>query len=112
MPIVTLLQHLKNTQKSFTALTNTASLKNIKVSSYDVSPKSLHIFTDENHEIEIDITKFKEIKFDAIISSAKTSVDMLKRFTDLYDSKVYNAYLMDHDDNYILELYRIPSEYQ
>lgn len=111
MAIVTLLEHLKNTQKRFNVSTDTFALKNVSINEYVVSENSLLIFTDQNHEIQIDISDFKEIIFDAIVWNAATSIEMKKCFHELADSKKYNAYLKGKKDKYLLNFNRIPSEY-
>ena len=111
MPIVTLLEHLKNTQKRCTISTNTASLKNVTIDLYDITENSLLIFTDQNHEIQIDISDFKDIAFDAIISRPTSSIEMQICLRKLSDKGKYNAYLRNKREKYILDFYHIPADY-
>ncbi|MBO1515045.1 hypothetical protein [Metabacillus bambusae] len=111
MPIVTLLEHLKNTQKRCNIGTNSVTLKNVAVDLYDISENSLLIFTDQNHEIQIDISDFKEIAFDAIVSRPTSSIDMQRCLRKLSDKGKYNAYLRNNKEKYILDFYHIPADY-
>ncbi|MDQ0200321.1 hypothetical protein [Neobacillus ginsengisoli] len=111
MAIVTLLEHLRNTKKRFDLLSGTVTLNNIQIEDYDISYSSLWFITPENHEIQVNIEKFDKIDFDAIISTAKTSIEMHRCFSDLSDSKKYNAYIRDINGSNILSFYKIPAYY-
>lgn len=109
MAIVTLLEHLKSTKKKHTVIAGPTTLKGVTISFFEISPENLFIYTEEGHEILVDISSFKEIQFDAIVSRAQSSIEMFTCFTKLSDSEKYNAYLKDSKDNYIIEFYHIPA---
>lgn len=103
LAIETLIEHLKRNEKEVNIITEQASLNKVRVSSYDISPSTLDIFTTCGHRVTVNISNFKEVAFDAIVSTATTSEEMLNCFDSLSDSIRYNAYLKDANNNYMID---------
>lgn len=111
MAIFTLLEHLKNTQKTITIQVGPVTLTDTRIDDYNISQSSLWIVTNDNNEVDLNIENFSKIDFDAIKSEAKSSIEMYQCFSALYDSVSYNAYLRDNDNNIIINFNRIPVDY-
>lgn len=111
MAIRTLFEHLKNTQKTITIQVGPVTLNDTRIDDYNISQSSLWIVTNDNNEVDVNIENFSKIDFDAILSEAKNSIEMYHCFSELCDSKRYNAYLRDENNHCILNINRIPADY-
>ncbi|MFC3885880.1 hypothetical protein ACFOU2_21345 [Bacillus songklensis] len=111
MPIITLLEHLKNTKKRPNILVGPVTLNNAIIDSYSINSDVLWILTDQENEIEVNIEDFRKIDFDAIVSEAETSIEMIRCFYDLAESTSYNAYLRDFNNRCIISFHDIPADY-
>ena len=114
MPIVTLFEHLKNTQKTVTFGVGNDHhdllIKDVNIDVYDVNDTSLWFITRQGQEVKLNIEEFKEINFDAIVFDAKTSTEMISCLRHLEDSGKYNAYLVNKKGEQIIDFYNIPSK--
>lgn len=111
MAIKTLLEHLQNTQKTVSIKVGPVTLNDTRIDDYSISQSSLWIVTNDNNEIEVDIGKFLKIDFDTIPFVAKSSLDMYRCFSDLFNFDKYNAYIRDENNHCILGFCKIPSDY-
>lgn len=111
LAIRTLLEHLKNTQKTITIQVGPVTLNDTRIDDYDLSQSNLWIVTNDNNEIDVNIETFSKIDFDGILSEAKSSNQMYQCFVNLSELKRYNAYLRDENNNSILKFYGIPADY-
>lgn len=115
VPVVTLLEHLRNTRKTFDVgignKENDVLIRGIEVDCYEVTDSYLWLRSSTGHEVKVNLEQFKDIQFNAIVSTAQSSVAMLECFSKLTDSKKYNAYFRNNEEEYIMDLYNIPSKY-
>lgn len=112
MPVVTLLEHLKNSQKKFTLLAGPITLNDIQIDDYVIDEcYTLLILTSDNSEVQVSLGDFVKVDFDTIKSSARTSFQMRHCLTKLADFDSYNAYLRDSENKIILSFYGIPTGY-
>lgn len=109
MPIVTLLSKLEFESYSFDCYINGVILNNQQINIFTVSNDSLWILTEDSHEISVRLNDFSYIDFDAIATSAKTSLEMVECFNLLDEIESYNAYLRKSKspDDFLIGFYRI-----
>ncbi|WP_121614128.1 hypothetical protein [Mesobacillus foraminis] len=103
MPVVTLLEHLKNSQKKFTLLAGPIILDNIQIDDYVIDESyNLLLFTSDDNEVQVSLGDFEKVEFDAIASQAKISFQMRRSLAKLANASPYNAYLKDSNGRFIL----------
>ncbi|MBD3919111.1 hypothetical protein H8B09_10125 [Paenibacillus sp. PR3] len=109
MPIVTLLDKLESQNCYFDCYVNGVTIKNQQINCFTVSKDSIWILTEDSHEIDVKISEFSQIDFDAIVQHARTSLDMLNCLRLLEDAKNYNVYLRRSktSEGIIMAFYRV-----
>ncbi len=103
MPVVTLLEHLKNSQKKFTLVAGPITLNDIQIDDYIIDESyTLFLFTSDDSEVQVSLGDFVKVNFDVITSEAKNKFWMRRCLAKLAHSDPYNAYLRDSEDRIIL----------
>lgn len=117
MAINTLLNYLKETKKLMNIQFNQGIVNDVKIVSYvlndnlnDRFDNRSFIYLDQGHELRIDLSDFKIVRFDAIVSNAKDSIEMHECLEDLKECEKFNAYLEDSKDKCILSFLFICDE--
>ncbi|OLS39148.1 hypothetical protein [Bacillus sp. MRMR6] len=108
MPLVTLLEYLKNNNLKHNILVvDQVALNDVKLDFYEISSENCWIHTDQGHEIKLDLTKFKKITFDAGAWKATNSTEMIRCINSLENEIPYNAYLENAKDEIFAGFYGI-----
>lgn len=108
MPLVTLLEYLKNNNiKHNILVSEQVVLNDVKLDFYEINSKNCWINTDQGHEIKLDLTKFKKMTFDAAVWEATSSTEMIRCLNGLEEDKPYNAYLETEKGEFLAGFYMI-----
>lgn len=107
MAVVTLIEYLKNERLSSNIFVNDVLLRDVFIEHYEISNDKLWLLTSSGHEVDLNLHDFITVDFDAIISIAYNSKDMVNCLRDLEEDMPYNAYLRDSKNNIILSFYQI-----
>ncbi|MBT2757963.1 hypothetical protein J7E71_19000 [Mesobacillus foraminis] len=103
MPVVTLLEHLKHSQKKFTLLAGPITLNDIQIDDYIIDESyTLLLFTSDDSEVQVSLGDFVKVDFDAIANEAKNKFQMRRCLAKLATSGSYNAYVRDSEGSIIL----------
>jgi hypothetical protein len=108
MPLVTLLEYLKNKDLKHNVLVgDQVVLNDVKLDFYEINSENCWIHTDQGHEIKLDLTKFKKMTFDAGAWEASNSTEMIRCINELENERPYNAYLENAKGEFLAGFYRI-----
>jgi hypothetical protein len=109
MAIVTLLNHLKNNKLKHNILVNDVYLPNIIIEHYEINKENCWIDLDNGSEIKIDISDYKQFRFNAIVSSPADSIEMYRCLKYLHENEKgsFNAYLENSKEKSIIDFYNI-----
>lgn len=109
MAIEILMEHLMNNKIKCNINVGPTLLNKVQVSFYDLSSMTLDFTTKCGHRVTLNIPNFKDIKFDAINSTANTADEMLSCISKLQDSGKYSAHLRSTDNNILISFIEIPA---
>ncbi|KMJ55218.1 hypothetical protein AB685_28380 [Bacillus sp. LL01] len=108
MAVITLLEYISHNKFPVTLVNDHFTLNEIIIEHYEfTSNNQLWILSNDSHEITLNLSDFKNIQFDACISSATNSKEMIEIIRNLEKDTPYNAYLMNSNKKMIVGFYRI-----
>ena len=83
------------------------ALNDVCIAYYTINPKSCRIYTDRGDDINLDISKFNNLTFDAAWYKPTNSIEMINCLRKLEEDIPYNAYIESADGTFIAGFYKI-----